>query len=478
MTTNDLLEVKKLSLDLKNYRTTPQKSESSAIKAMISIKPERFYAVMESILEDGYLHTENIIVLKEGQKLIVKEGNRRVAILKILHGIYSADSFGIPDSIKTHIAAITNEWKKDNLKIPCSIYDSKDVDKVDRIVTLAHGKGEKASRDPWNSVAKARHNRDVRKSPEPGLDLLEKYLKQGQNLNAQQKDRWGGEYHLTVLDEAILKIYPRFGVASVTDLVTKYPKIKMSANLEDLLRDIGLNSIGFDEIRDQQHDFGLNYQINPIAIPNNTSPGNTSNTRGSKQASGNSNSGNANQNPNNTTPTGSSQSTGSTGSKSTKAYALNDPKSVTTALRKFTPKGKNREKVVTLKQELLKLKVKDNPIAFCFILRSMFEISAHAYCKDHSIAMTKIVGKGTVKKTYDKTLAELLKDVTNHLTNNKANKAKVKILQGAITEIANPDRILSVTSMNNLVHSAKFSVSPNDICSLFNKIFPLLEEMN
>ncbi len=74
------------------------------------------------------------------------------------------------------------------------------------MVSLAHAKGEKAARDPWNSVARARHNRDMKKVSEPGLDLLEKYLKQGQNLNGQQKDRWGGEYPLTVLDEAIRKI--------------------------------------------------------------------------------------------------------------------------------------------------------------------------------------------------------------------------------------------------------------------------------
>ena len=63
MPTTSQLEVSKLKLDLKNFRTVPQKKEIDAIKAMISIKPDRFFAVMESIIEDGYLPTENIIVL-------------------------------------------------------------------------------------------------------------------------------------------------------------------------------------------------------------------------------------------------------------------------------------------------------------------------------------------------------------------------------------------------------------------------------
>ena len=88
MPTTAQIEVSKLKLDLKNFRTVPQKKEADAIKAMISIKPDRFFAVMESIIEDGYLPTENIIVLKDGTDNIVKEGNRRIAALKLIHGLY------------------------------------------------------------------------------------------------------------------------------------------------------------------------------------------------------------------------------------------------------------------------------------------------------------------------------------------------------------------------------------------------------
>lgn len=38
---------------------------------------------MESLLDDGYLPTENIIVLESPDgKMVVREGNRRVASLK------------------------------------------------------------------------------------------------------------------------------------------------------------------------------------------------------------------------------------------------------------------------------------------------------------------------------------------------------------------------------------------------------------
>ena len=74
MSKTEQIDVSKLNLDLNNFRTTPQKTEEDAIKAMIAIKPERFFAIMESIIDDGYLHTENIIVLDDSNQLITFSG--------------------------------------------------------------------------------------------------------------------------------------------------------------------------------------------------------------------------------------------------------------------------------------------------------------------------------------------------------------------------------------------------------------------
>lgn len=469
MPTTSQLEISKLSLDLKNFRTVPQKNEKEAIKAMISIKAERFFAVMESIIDDGYLPTENIIILQEGIKNVVKEGNRRIAALKIIHGLYKVRDFNLPSSIVESITELDTVWKKDNLKVPCTIFTDKEIEKADRVVTLAHGKGEKASRDPWNSVARARHNRDVKGVAESGLDLLEKYLKKGNNLNNQQKDRWGGEYPLTVLDEAMRKIYPRLGFQNSADIAKKYPQIPKLAEVEDILRDIGLEQISFQLIRNPKDDFPTGFGIQPLPTQGGTAKGSASSNAGGASSNATSSANTNSNSTNSATDTGINSSTVS-GSVS-RAHAANDPKHVANLLKKFSPRGNNRQKVVTLRDEIKKLKIGDNPIAFCFLLRSMFEISAKVYCGDHNISLTKNAGK-------DKTLVELLREVTAHLTNNNANSAMVKTLHGAITEISKSDGILSVTSMNQLVHNPSFSVLPGDICILFGNIYPLLEAMN
>ena len=81
-------------------------------------------------------------------------------------------------------------------------------------------------------------------------------------------------------------------------------------------------------------------------------------------------------------------------------------------------------------------------------------------------------------KTKHNTLQQQLNLVTNHLTANNSNKGMSKTLHGANSELAKSSGLLSVTSMNQLVHSPSFSIAPHDIFTLFNNVYPLLEAMN
>ncbi|MBI9036741.1 MAG: hypothetical protein JEY97_01290 [Bacteroidales bacterium] len=467
MPKNKYLSIRKIKLDLKNYRTVPQKSEEDAINAMLAIGPDRFYAVVQSIIEDGYLPTENLIILEDGS-YIVKEGNRRTAALKLIHGIHQIDGFNLPDSLKKQIENIDQSWLKDNEEIPCSIYTIKQKNKVDKIVNLTHAKGEKASRDPWTSVAKARQNRDEKKASEPALDVLEKYLSHGKNITNQQKERWSGDYPLTVLDEALRKIISRVGHKSIADLAKHYQKTKYRYELEDIMRDVGLKVFGFKEIRSKSTDFAANYNIPIIQNQPTSQPSSSTNQPSTQNTS--SSSTNSQNNTTSTTQTPQNQEN----SNKPKAYAIYDQRTVTQTLKKFIPTGNDRQKLVTLRDEIKKLKVKDNPIAFCFLLRSTFEISANIYCKENSIPIAETKNG----KTKQKTLRQLLSAVTTHLTVNNSNQGMVKTLHGANSELSKPTGLLSVTSMNQLVHNPKFSIAPHDIFTLFNNIYPLLEAMN
>jgi hypothetical protein len=144
-------------------------------------------------------------------------------------------------------------------------------------------------------------------------------------------------------------------------------------------------------------------------------------------------------------------------------------------LRTFKVLGNGRDKIKTLLNEIKGLKHEEHPHAFCFLLRSLFELSAKAYCADH----IKSGGPNPRKQDgTDKMLADILNDITKHMTTNGKDQQKVRMLHGAMTELGKKNGILSVTSLNQLIHNPSFSITPPDISMLFGNIFPLLREMN
>lgn len=461
-----LLPVRKLKLDLNNYRTMVQPTEIASIRAIISADPDWFWGLFESLLEEGYIGIENVLVMspdKEGNH-VVKEGNRRVGAIKLVLGLLPLSKIDVPDHIDTAIKNVSEEWKKANSVVPCLIYPASERQNVDRAITLTHGKGIKAGRAGWDTVARARHNRD-NGGTEIGLDLLEKYIINGKTITELQKERWGGDYPLTVLDEAIKKLAPRIGVTSAAELVAQYPKkLKHRNVIEKLIRDIGLKQIGFDDIRGKNPGFDLTAYGFPDIPPASSGAGSgTSTASNTSHASG----------------SGSPAKQVAIPSVLTKAkikaLRLDDHKSVTRALRKFTPRGNGREKIVTLKDEARKLNIQTHPFAFCFLLRSMFEISAKAYCDDHS----GTPGAPTTNKSgRDLPLVDVLRAVVKHLVDNDVDNEKKKRLHGAMVTLAQPDGFLSVTSLNQLVHHRNFSVTEAQIATLFWHVFPLLQDMN
>lgn len=459
--------VKDLNLDLDNYRTLPQKDEAQALQALIAIAPDYFWAVTKSLLDDGYLPTENVVVLEQGKKLLVREGNRRIGALKLALGHLKKAGIEVPDEIASRIEAVGRTWKLANAKVPCAIYEADEAELVDKIVSLTHGKGEKAGRLVWPAVARARHNRKPlsggKGTNEPTLDFLESYLANGRNLTPEQRQRWAGEYPLSVLEEALKKIAKRLGLGTLREVIALYPgNTKRRAPLEKVALDIGLEQLRFSHLRGD--DFGGEYGFeNPAATsearPATARPGGTT---GDKKGQ-----------PEEERPDAGSGERKGRGA--TKAVSTTDPRGVTRRLKQFQPRGRNREKLVDLRDEAAAMNLGKTPLAFCFVLRAMFELSAKAYCTDHksSGGPRPVDDDGNELK-----LADLLREVAKHLTKNNADREMERRLHGAMTELNNRHGLLSVTSMNQLIHNKDFTADEASICRKFNNVFPFLEEMS
>lgn len=461
------LPVRKLILDVQNFRTMPQADEVSAVHALIAIDTDWFWALMESLIDTGYLPTENIIALKEGRNCVVKEGNRRIAVLKIIHGYIDADEFDLPDVIKEKLSKITPAWKKQNLSVPCNVYEKNEADIVDRIVSLTHGKGDKAGRAKWKAIARARHSRAMTKASEPGLDLVESFLSKTKKISEDQKERWSGDYPVTILDEAIKRLAGRLGFKSAVELAKSYPKIKEKSALEEIILDIGHKQLDFKKIRAAAPDFGIKYGLLPVS----DTKGSDDSSLGSDGKTKDNSNAYKDDDPRDSSMSDGQDSSANDGrSKSPKAHPAEDPKAVVAALKKFAPRGNDREKLATLLKEIKKIDLVETPHAFCFLLRSMFEVSAKAFCTENNIR--------TRENNKDRSLLDILKAVVRHITDNHSDMEKERRLHGAMQELNNPIGILSVVSMNQLIHNSQVIAKPESIATVFHHVFPLLEEMN
>ena len=486
--TISFLPVKDLKIDLKNYRTRETTNEVDAVHALIALRPHYFWDLMKSLIEDGYHGTENILVLEADGKKNVREGNRRIGAMKIIHELLPRAKFEIPEDVQELLNNLPAAWKKENESVPSRVYPELEADAVNRLVRLTHGRGESAGRLNWEAIARSRFNRDVAKGNEPGLDLLETYLENAKKLTDEERERWGGDYPLTVLDEALQKVAQCYSFGNAREVVDKMDATPgLAKALGPIVHDIGTEVLHTRDLRNSS--WGTKY-----GLPTPPPKGSTGGSSGTGSTGGSSGAGTGGT----STSTSSGGGTEGAGAGSAGAApsagggaggttppargkrrptALDDPRSPARDLKRFTPAGTTSSKLVNLRDEAVKLKLDKTPIAFCFLLRSMFELSARAYCLTNKIPQVHIPKKKG-DKPKDKSLAELLSESATHLIARRTDPTVIGKLRNADTEIKNKSSILSVTGMNQLVHAPNIIITPQQAAIGFHKIFPLLEELN
>lgn len=459
------LKIDELTLDLNNFRTQSQKNEKDAIDTMISTSPDNYWSLFNSILENGYFGIENIIVIRNNEKYIVKEGNRRVSVLKLIYGL--VPDFNLEHFYLEKIKNLSQEWLSINNSLPCIVYESNELDKVNEQISLIHGKAEKASRDTWKAIAKARFSRNINKKEELGLDLFDKYLNNNFEISDAQKKKWSGVFPITILDEVLPKISSFLNYSNIKQLIADYPK-KNNELIDSIIFDIGNGLLSFQDIRNS--GFLKDDKYSQLSTTNSILGGeveteikNDTNTSEMKEEYVN-----PNNSHNNTAKRENIK-------RSSSSQSLLDQRSVKRTLRSFKPYGEGNEKIVTLRDEMLQLDITKNPLAFCFLLRSMIEISVKVFSQNtpDSFAVEEVSNKG---KAYSRELSKVIEDAISFFV--KKDVSNQKKLHPAKVTLGNDNSILSVTSLNQLIHNPKFSLSSVDICIGFHNIFPLIELLN
>lgn len=471
------MNVEDLQLDPNNFRTTPQKNESDAFNAIINIKPAYVWGLMHSILDDGYLPTENIIVIQDGDKSIVKEGNRRIGCIKVLLGHLKVKT-PLPDDIKAKLDMLTEEELNALRVLPCNVYSANDVDIVDRIIARTHGKSENAGRDKWEAMATARHNK-AHGGKEPSFELVEKFLKQATHLSHDEKEVWGGTYPVTVLEELLKKriVVNWFGASTAQELADLYPdSVKQKGALDEILTGIGEEEIRFKTIRDAASYNKLLSRYSITEVELEKPAGKASVSQGDAESTAS----------DAAEETVAGKETATTTTKKAKpaerAKATDDPANVKRYLRNLKVRGEGLDKVEAIRREMLVAAPDSAALAFCYLLRSMLEIGAKNF-----IDTNPELGLSYIKDGREKSLMEVLKNiidkvapkVTNADTSTPDEKNAKKLMhnrmKGAKIAITSETSYLSIDAMNSLVHHGRFDIPVKDLCKEFFNLTPLID---
>ena len=172
------INIDDISLDPNNPRHNPVEDDKSVLLELMKTKKfnEKIINLMKDILEYGQSPLDIVgLLLTKQETLYSKEGNRRVASLKILNN---------PNLVKltnpklyTKVIDLLNEYPTPPKEITC--YITKDENTLDHAIELKHqGEQGGAGTVPWGANEKAR-NRRYRGMHDPIFAILDKLEDEG-----------------------------------------------------------------------------------------------------------------------------------------------------------------------------------------------------------------------------------------------------------------------------------------------------------
>lgn len=234
------IPLEQLWLDPQNPRL-PLSKRGAEEEAVIDymLRDEGLLELMASIGETGYSFAEPLLVIKrDSGGFTVVEGNRRLAALKLLNGIYT------PSVRATLVKEIINSAKQKPSNIPAIEYPSRDA--ILSYLGYRHITGIKQ----WDSLAKARYLHDLysRAAGEGKSDLGGVYSSLARTIGSRADYVKRLLVGYKVMEYLNNKAY--LGIKGMTEDDIHFSVLTTALNYENILKYVGLDSLEPDKTLD------------------------------------------------------------------------------------------------------------------------------------------------------------------------------------------------------------------------------------
>ena len=239
------IPVGKLMLDTENPRHEKVSSQRDAISALIVSERQKLVVLANDILENGLSPIDRLLVIKKGRNYTVVEGNRRIAVVRMLGNPSLAQETPIESQMKRLSAKSRVPTRAD-----CAIAASRK--EARHWMVLRHGgESEGAGVVPWNAMAA---NRFAKPGREAGAairfmeEIEESYPK---NEVIQSLVREVAEKRLTTLGRLVLDdtFKERAGMVDANGALSfHFPAAELEGFFEHVLGDFAAD-VGVSEVR-------------------------------------------------------------------------------------------------------------------------------------------------------------------------------------------------------------------------------------
>jgi hypothetical protein len=241
-----IIPVGQLMLDVRNPRHEKVRSQKDAIRALIEVERAKLVVLAKDVLKYGLSPIDRLLVLRSDRNYIVLEGNRRLAVVKILANPSLAEGTSIEGPMKRLAAKGPIPTEAD-----CAIATSRKSAK--HWMELRHGgEADGAGVVPWSTLASNRFGGNPGREAAAAIRFLEQVERAyPKNDVMQALVRDVANNKLTTVGRLVLdpNFQQRAGmVTSDGSLTFEFPAAALEDFFEQVLTDLA-TTVGISSLR-------------------------------------------------------------------------------------------------------------------------------------------------------------------------------------------------------------------------------------
>lgn len=433
------LTIDELLLDSENPRIGETESQNEALQKIIEEQGAKLANLAADIIDAGLNPIELMFVIADGDSYVTAEGNRRLAVLKLLNNANLIRRMAMPQAVQNKFLALADKFDRSKVE-PIFCCEAESRDEARRWIKLRHtGQNEGVGVVPWETLARERFAGDKRTG-----DVFE-FVMRNAAFTGDQARRIANNLSGSTLGRFVQssKIRPLLGIE--VDKGVMHAKVdprEVIKPLQRLVLDIAEGRVDsrshntVDEMTTylkrfpKSHRANLSKKIAPKALAEITIE--------------------------------KKRRSASTKVKVRPPTKVANPRARTTVAPRKLPFKVSNRKAGAILYELSQLSADETPFAGGVLIRVFLELSVDYYCGKHRIPTSGIVN-GHKK---DHSLQKKIDEVVAHL---EAHGVPKKDLNPVNRARAHKNRVFSVERLHDFVHHSFATPSPSELTALWDE---------